>query len=101
MAGILRSCGVEVLVASSVASALVSLRRAPIDSVVLDLMLPDGDGSEVLRQIRQQKLQTRVCVVTAASDTHLLDRVKQLNPDSLLHKPIDMDQLLDGLDLKK
>jgi two-component system, OmpR family, response regulator QseB len=100
MAGILRSCGSEVITVASVAEALSVLRSRPIDAVVLDLMLPDGDGTNVLREVRAMKLSLRVCVVTAVSDSEVLGRVKSFRPDALLRKPIDVNELLLGINLK-
>lgn len=102
MAGILRSCGSEVFAVPSVSAAVSQLRTRgeSIDAMVLDLMLPDGEGSEVLRELRALKLATRVCVVTAVSDPLMLTRVQGYRPDCVLRKPIDVNDLLRGLNLK-
>ena len=99
MQGILRSYGMDVLICATVQSALQALRTQVFQFLVLDLMLPDGDGSIVLNEVRQRKLGTWVCVVTAANDPVLLERVNRLQPQRVLRKPIDIGELLSGLNI--
>ena len=99
MDAILTKHGMSVSTVPGVQSALDALRKNAYQCLVLDLMLPDGDGGEVLRDIRDRKLDMWVCVVTAASDPLMLDTVARLRPQRILKKPIDMGQLLGGLNL--
>jgi len=66
-------------------------------AVILDLMLPDGDGIQILERIRHDQIHTKVAVTTASSDSTKLDRVRALQPDSMMFKPIDLPQLLRAL----
>jgi len=77
--------------ATSVAEALQKLDPPP-DCVVLDLMLPDGDGETVLRAIRARGLPTRVVIVTATAD---LARVAALGPVTVLLKPLAAEAVLE------
>ena len=98
MVGILKRYGLSVLATGSVQGALAALHQE-YDYVILDLMLPDGDGAEVLRQLRDAKSTAWVCVITAASDPAKLASVRKLNPGCVLRKPIDVGQLLGGMKL--
>ena len=49
----LRSHGYEVSSAPSLATGRELLARQPFDALVLDLMLPDGDGLELTRRLQQ------------------------------------------------
>lgn len=84
--------GWKVTVAPTRAEALLRLAERPT-WIVLDLMLPDGDGEDVLRDVRTRALPIRVCVVTAVSDEQRLAAVQALAPDALLHKPLTFDRL--------
>src|SRR5258706_6364078 len=54
MSRLLRSCQHEVKSASSVASALALASQHPFDLVISDLGLPDGSGSAMMEQLRNQ-----------------------------------------------
>ncbi len=61
-----------------------------IDLVLLDLHLPQEDGFEVLRKIRNDErlTNTRVIAVTADSNPETLNKTKQAGFDGFLAKPI-------------
>jgi len=81
--------GWDVAVATTLAEGLASLDPPP-DYLILDLLLPDGGGEAILRKVRDERLTTRVAVTTAAQDPHLLRLVKQLCPEALFEKPINI-----------
>src|SRR3954470_3391280 len=62
--------------------------------ILLDLDLPDGTGEDVLRAIREAGLRSRVVVSTAASDPCRLEKLKELRPDAIIHKPVNVDDLI-------
>ena len=83
-----RRAGHTCLASSTQAEALAMLvHRAP-DVILLDLMLPGGNGAEVLRVVRDHNLPTRVALVTAADST-MIDEVQRLKPDAVFRKPLD------------
>lgn len=95
---ILSRKGWAVEVAGTLAEALGLVGRAPPpDWLVLDLMLPDGDGVSLLRKIRADGLTVRVAVTTGSADRSRLDAVAALRPDLFLSKPIDLGELLGAM----
>ncbi|HEX6813733.1 MAG TPA: response regulator transcription factor [Planctomycetota bacterium] len=80
-------------VAGTVAEALAQLRHAA-DLVVLDRRLPDGDGLEVLRDLRARGDHTPVIVLSARGQAE--DRVQGLEDgaDDYLGKPFHLRELL-------
>ena len=88
--------GWDVTIAATVADALERLDRKP-HCLVLDLMLPDGSGLDVLERLRAAGQPLRVIVTTGADDAALLKRVRQYEPDAILRKPIDLSELLHAL----
>src|SRR5690242_4139813 len=79
---IVRQMGWHVIAAATLAEAIERLADEP-EAVLLDLMLPDGSGAQVLRHIREQGLPFRVAVTTGTSDEHMLREVEGLKPDAL------------------
>jgi two-component system KDP operon response regulator KdpE len=74
-------------------SALSAFHEAPPDLIVLDLGLPDLDGVEVLRRIRQV---SDVPVIVLSARTDSVDKVEALDEgaDDYVTKPFAMDELL-------
>jgi CheY-like chemotaxis protein len=89
---ILRRLGFEVAEAGSVAAAVGKLDEQP-DWVVLDLMLPDGSGFDVLSKVAERRGRSRVCVVSGAGPA-LLDAARSLGPQHVLTKPLDVPRLI-------
>ena len=88
-----RAAGAVDLVATG-ADALRALGGTPYDAVVLDLGLPDLDGTEVCRRWRAQGGRTPVLMLTARDA--LGDRVSGLDSgaDDYLVKPFEVEELL-------
>jgi DNA-binding response OmpR family regulator len=74
-------------------SALLAVGVHDYDCIVLDLGLPDIDGTQVLRQMRHRKVQTPVVILSARDDTG--DRVLglDLGADDYVVKPFEVDEL--------
>jgi DNA-binding response OmpR family regulator len=90
---ILKHVGYETLSASTLADARELMAGDP-RFLVLDLMLPDGNGKDLLREVRERRLPVKVAVLTGASDSALLEEVRKLGPDALFTKPLDVPRLL-------
>jgi len=76
------------------AAARDALAEAPVNAVVLDLGLPDGDGLDLLREWRASGFNEPVLILSARDAME--DRVSGLNlgADDYLPKPFGMDELL-------
>jgi DNA-binding response OmpR family regulator len=90
---LLSSRGYDPTIATSLAEARALVDQSH-DVVILDLMLPDGDGAGLLRHVRAAGLPARVVVTTGIDDPHRLADVRRLGPAALLRKPVDLDGLL-------
>lgn len=94
--------GFDVGEAADGAEALEVLQTRPPALVVLDLMMPEVDGVEVLRRRQAEGLasDTRVLVLTAKTDTQDAVWCWELGADEYLTKPVDPERLLrEGLAL--
>jgi DNA-binding response OmpR family regulator len=88
----LRKEGYEASIAPSVATALDLARRERPDLVLLDLSLPDGDGVEVCRELRQFS-DAYIIIVTSRSDE--VDKIVGLSvgADDYVTKPFSPREL--------
>ena len=78
--------GFEARCAGTVAEALAALVNRP-DFVVLDLHLPDGRGTQILREIREKNIPAKVAVTTGTIDASLIGAADRLRPDKFFQKP--------------
>lgn len=92
METLFRRRGWEVSSAKSVEEAL-GLLDPPPDCVVLDLMLPDGNGEAILQHVRDARIASRVIIITGCQDRVRLDALAKLKPEGMLRKPLDFLQL--------
>ncbi len=89
----LRGVGVHADTAADVRTGLLAARAGGHDAIVLDVMLPDGDGLDVLRQIRSFS-NVPVLMLTARGEE--TDRIVglELGADDYLPKPFNPRELL-------
>lgn len=73
---------------------LNALEGHTYDVILLDIGLPQIDGLEILRRMRQQGVQTPVMLVTARNTTPDLVSGLNLGADDYLGKPFDLDELI-------
>ena len=93
VAASLRFLGFEVTTGQTAADALRLARDRPFDLVVLDVMLPDGDGFDVVRRLRRDGCAVPVIFLTAR-DTEA-DKVTglTLGGDDYMTKPFGLEEL--------
>ena len=91
LAAWLKRLGLNVCAVATLAEAHAKLDGQNV--VFLDLMLPDGEGAEVLGRVRQENRPAKVAVTTALSMGSLLVRTVGLRPDALFFKPLNFAQI--------
>jgi DNA-binding NtrC family response regulator len=74
-------------------AALKSIDKAPPDAILLDLMLPDIEGIEILRRVADQKLPCTVIVVTAHGSVNLAVEAMRLGAYDFIIKPFNATRL--------
>jgi two-component system response regulator PilR (NtrC family) len=83
----------EVVAAASRAEAAKLLAAAPVDLVITDVRLPDGDGIEILRHVKAAAPETIVIVMTAYGSAESAVAALKLGAQDYLIKPFDVDEL--------
>lgn len=84
--------------AHNIETALAELKHNAIDVVLLDIDLPDGDGTRLVRLIRKNYMPVAILVVSGNASTD--DKIAALGAgaDGYLTKPFDRFELLANLD---
>ncbi|MEI8169141.1 MAG: response regulator [Rhodoferax sp.] len=85
--------GFEVQTAVSLSEARALLQHKPPDLIVLDLGLPDGDGADLVRELRKQH-STPVIVVSARHQEAQKIALLDAGADDYLTKPFSVGELL-------
>jgi two-component system alkaline phosphatase synthesis response regulator PhoP len=86
--------GYRVTLAVDVATSARAISADPPDLIILDLMLPDGNGYDVLRTIRERDSVTPVLLLTALSEEAHKVRGFRLGADDYVTKPFGLLELL-------
>ena len=94
LSGSLRLAGFEVTTAASGTEAVRAAASRRPDLVLLDVMMPDGDGFETLRRMRSAGIEVPVIFLTARDEEP--DRVNgfDLGADDYVTKPFSLNELL-------
>ena len=90
----LRNAGIETDVFDQLAPALLAATQHAYAVLVIDRGLPDGDGLDLVRQLRAAAIRTPCLMLTSRDALH--DRVEGLESgaDDYLTKPFSMDEFV-------
>jgi len=90
---IVRKQGVEVVSAADGAEAIARARSEPFDALLLDLMMPNENGWQVMQQLtaQQSPLLAKTVVITAASDREIGELPEHAR---VIRKPFDIRELV-------
>jgi two-component system KDP operon response regulator KdpE len=89
----LRAAGYDVDTAETVEGALAAAGLRPPDALILDLVLPDGTGTEVTRELRRWSTAP-VIVLSAVGEEREKVAALDAGADDYVTKPIGIDELL-------
>ena len=90
----LTGCGIAVEIVQCGREAIIATETAHYDAIILDLGLPDIDGMDVLKVVRQGRTASVPAVILSARD-RLQDRLSGLDAgaDDYLVKPFELSEL--------
>jgi len=94
--------GFAVIEADGVAACLAAIRGRPVDAIVLDMVMPDRDGMEALRELKTLYPKTKILTVSGATESELFLNVSaylgadaSLNKSEIASLPAMLDLVLD------
>ncbi len=96
MTKILQKYQMTVIPAMDGREALQLLKSSPVDAVLMDMMMPEMDGYESIKAIRQERRYQKLPVIAVTAKTMAGDREKCIaaGASDYISKPVDMDQLV-------
>jgi CheY-like chemotaxis protein len=101
MSGMLEPRGYKVVAVATGTEALEAIKREPPDVVLLDVMMPEMSGLEVLQHLKEEYQTGRIPVILVTAKTQDDDVVKgyQYGADYYIPKPFTAKQLIYGIEL--
>jgi CheY-like chemotaxis protein len=93
----LTGAGHHVVLASDGREAMELVERHKFHLVITDLVMPNREGIEVIRQLRQAHPKLKIIAVSGAFGGRFLRAAAMLGADATLAKPVTPDQLLDAV----
>ena len=96
---LMKKAGYAVFIARDGAEALDIVQRERPDCLVLDIMMPEVDGYEVLRQVKENKAtrHAKVIMLSAKSREADIQQAMALGADHYITKPFATKKLLDDI----
>lgn len=98
---VLERAGHRVFTASSGSEALRILEREPVDLVISDIVMPDTDGIELMREIRTKFPNMKIISMSGGGNyltaSLCLKLAGQMGASVILNKPFTSDQLLESV----
>jgi DNA-binding response OmpR family regulator len=96
VSGYLRNNGYTVDTAGSLHAGREQIKQTAYDALVLDLMLPDGDGLDFTRELRSQPRTRRLPLLMLTARGEPMDRIVglEIGADDYLPKPFEPRELL-------
>ena len=83
--------------ASNAADAVLKYQTLQPMAVTMDMNLPDADGIECSRRIREIDPDARIVMISAMKDASLMERGREAGISSFLQKPVSPYELIDAL----
>lgn len=99
LGSVMQQAGFKVTIVGSFAEAVGLINRQMPDAIMLELMLPDVSGLELVRYIRAQEAgkHTPLLVVTSATGGFQMGQALDAGVDVFMCKPVGIDELVRGI----
>lgn len=95
---LINESGFKPLIAGNKEHALREFNLKRPDLILLDKKLPDGDGFEVLREIKEINRELPVVMLTAYTDIRIREEARSLGANAFIGKPFDNKELISTIE---
>jgi CheY-like chemotaxis protein len=92
---ILKKHGFRVITAGDGLAAIDLYQRYNFDIILMDIVMPEMDGIEAFRKIREMDPEAVIILMTAYSEDESIQIVKSEGVHRVIRKPIKIEQLID------
>ncbi len=99
MKRLLESTGrIDVTEVSNPKDALVAINNVQSDVIITDIMMPDMDGFELTKAIREKGVDVPIIAVSSRNETGISNKMKIYGVDAFIIKPISLENMLSKID---
>jgi signal transduction histidine kinase len=97
LSGLLHDNGYDVMTAGSGSECLEILSSQHIDLVILDIVMPEMSGIDVLKKIKEKNKDTEVIMISGYADKEKAIAIFRLNAYDLIEKPFESKEMLNTI----
>jgi CheY-like chemotaxis protein len=96
MSRILEMSGYATMSVSGGTKALEFIQHKPVDIILVDVMMPEMNGIELCRQVKNNPLTSSIIVIilTASTDSYLKNELSEVGADGFIRKPFDVENFV-------
>ncbi|MBZ0165217.1 MAG: response regulator, partial [Candidatus Omnitrophica bacterium] len=88
----------ELILTGNSEQCLACLDHTPdIDLILLDIKMPNKNGLETLKEIKEKYPQQKVMIVTGYQSVELISEITSLGADGYVTKPFSSEQILNNV----
>lgn len=92
----LKQKGYDVIVATRGAEAIEIIKRSNLDIVLLDILMPEITGFDVLDQVRQF---SQVPIIVFSASSNMINQMLEFGANDFITKPCDLDCLVRKIEM--
>ena len=93
----MRARGIEVSTTTSARDALEMIEEKSFDAIVMDLMMPELEGTEALKAIKNRNGELQVIMLTGYVTPEQVDQAKKFGAMDIMEKPPNLDVLIERI----
>ncbi|WP_432713113.1 response regulator transcription factor [Pedobacter sp.] len=95
---LLKDEGYELQLSSSFAELKEKLKDSLPDLFILDVMLPDGDGSEICSDLKGDLFTKHIPIIVMSANDQNKNKSMEAGADDYIQKPFDIDYIVTRID---